>query len=89
MKSFKEKLLVMLGREPQKPAAYSPEAEQIHKLKRLNKADFEAMKQLLHRPAVFDGRNLYDPERMAEMGFDYFSIGRPYQGRSISREVVS
>ena len=45
MKSFKEKLLVMLGREPQKPAAYSPEAEQIHKLKRLNKADFEAMKQ--------------------------------------------
>jgi UDPglucose 6-dehydrogenase len=51
--------------------------------------DFEAMKRLLRRPAVFDGRNLYDPERMAEMGFDYFSIGRPYQARPVSREVVS
>ena len=40
--------------------------------------DFERVKALLKAPVVFDGRNLYDPARMAEMGFDYASIGRPY-----------
>jgi len=38
--------------------------------------DFDRMKTGLIRPVVFDGRNLYDPKRMAEMGFTYFSIGR-------------
>ena len=27
-------------------------------------------------PVVFDGRNLYDPEKMKERGFAYYSIGR-------------
>ena len=38
--------------------------------------DFDAIKKLLKAPIVFDGRNLYVPERMAEAGFAYFSIGR-------------
>ena len=45
MSRFLDNIRVMLGREPQKPQAITPAAEQIHKLKRLNKADFEAMKQ--------------------------------------------
>lgn len=40
--------------------------------------DFEKMKRLLHAPVIFDGRNLYDPVRMAEHGFTYYSIGRPF-----------
>lgn len=40
--------------------------------------DFERMKAVLKAPLVFDGRNLYDPKRMAEMGFEYYSIGRPH-----------
>ncbi len=39
--------------------------------------DFERMKQYMKRPVIFDGRNVYDPKRMAEIGFDYFSVGRP------------
>ncbi len=39
--------------------------------------DFEQVRSLLKTPAIFDGRNLYKPERMKEMGFDYVSIGRP------------
>jgi UDPglucose 6-dehydrogenase len=51
--------------------------------------DFDAIRQHLKHPAIFDGRNLYDPARMAEMGFDYFSIGRPRLQRAITKEVVS
>lgn len=38
--------------------------------------DFEKIKQLLTEPIIFDGRNLYNPERMAERGFTYYSVGR-------------
>ena len=40
--------------------------------------DFERVKSLMKQPVIFDGRNVYDPERMAELGFEYHSIGRPY-----------
>ena len=38
--------------------------------------DFERMKDLLRRPIVVDGRNLYDPDRMRAAGITYYSIGR-------------
>jgi UDPglucose 6-dehydrogenase len=38
--------------------------------------DFDLIKASLSRPAIFDGRNLYDPARLAAAGFEYFSIGR-------------
>jgi UDPglucose 6-dehydrogenase len=40
--------------------------------------DFPRIAAELKQPAVvFDGRNLWDPARMAELGFLYFSVGRP------------
>jgi UDPglucose 6-dehydrogenase len=39
--------------------------------------DFERMRQLMKRPVVFDGRNIYDPKEMRERGFVYYSVGRP------------
>jgi UDPglucose 6-dehydrogenase len=38
--------------------------------------DFEQIKALLTAPILFDGRNLYAPDKMAQAGFAYFSIGR-------------
>jgi len=38
--------------------------------------DFAAIKAALKSPAIFDGRNLYDPEHLKGEGFDYFGIGR-------------
>ena len=38
--------------------------------------DFSRVKALLKRPVIIDGRNLYDPEKMGELGFTYVSIGR-------------
>ena len=38
--------------------------------------DFARMKQLLKRPLIVDGRNLYDPIKLGRLGFTYDSIGR-------------
>ena len=38
--------------------------------------DLGRLKQLMKRPVLVDGRNLYDPRRMKEVGFQYRGIGR-------------
>ncbi|MGE7955878.1 UDP-glucose dehydrogenase family protein [Pseudomonas sp. NPDC089530] len=38
--------------------------------------DFPLLQQRLKAPVIFDGRNLYDAERLARIGFTYFPIGR-------------
>ena len=38
--------------------------------------DFQALKDKMKRPVVIDGRNLYDPSRLANAGFDYIAVGR-------------
>jgi len=39
--------------------------------------DFDKMKSALKNQVIFDGRNVYDSERVKEKGFYYDSIGRP------------
>jgi UDPglucose 6-dehydrogenase len=38
--------------------------------------DFDQVRTLLKAPVVFDGRNLFEPEVMADIGFEYYGIGR-------------
>jgi len=38
--------------------------------------DMRAVKVLLKKPIVVDGRNIYDPEEMRELGFTYLCVGR-------------
>ncbi|MCT4703613.1 UDP-glucose/GDP-mannose dehydrogenase family protein [Enterobacteriaceae bacterium H20N1] len=38
--------------------------------------DFDVIKKSLKQPVIFDGRNLYDPERLSKRGFVYYAIGR-------------
>jgi UDPglucose 6-dehydrogenase len=38
--------------------------------------NLERLRAALRRPVVFDGRNLWEPERMRRLGFEYHSIGR-------------
>jgi UDPglucose 6-dehydrogenase len=38
---------------------------------------FEQVKALLNSQVIFDGRNIYTPEDMRELGFQYYSVGRP------------
>jgi UDPglucose 6-dehydrogenase len=39
--------------------------------------DFPRIKELLKQPVIFDGRNQYSLREMKELGFTYYSIGRP------------
>ena len=39
--------------------------------------DFERMKRSMADPVIFDGRNLFSPDRMAQRGFIYYCVGRP------------
>jgi UDPglucose 6-dehydrogenase len=38
--------------------------------------DLEKVKSLLNTPVIYDGRNIYEPNRMKEMGFTYRAVGR-------------
>jgi UDPglucose 6-dehydrogenase len=38
--------------------------------------DFEKIAQLMNKKIIFDGRNIYDPERVKDSGFEYYCIGR-------------
>ncbi|HEX5414385.1 MAG TPA: UDP-glucose/GDP-mannose dehydrogenase family protein [Chloroflexota bacterium] len=46
--------------------------------------DLERVKILMANPLIVDGRNIYDSQRMHELGFHYLSVGRP----TIAREVA-
>ncbi|MFN3385079.1 MAG: UDP-glucose dehydrogenase family protein [Candidatus Thermochlorobacter sp.] len=39
--------------------------------------DFQKIKSYLRGKVIFDGRNVYDPHKMKQLGFEYYSIGRP------------
>jgi len=38
--------------------------------------DLKKIKKIMKKPAIFDGRNIYEPENMQELGFEYYSVGR-------------
>lgn len=38
--------------------------------------NFERIRDLMRQPNLFDGRNLYDPQRMRKLGFYYYGVGR-------------
>ena len=45
--------------------------------------DFARIKEALNQPVIFDGRNVYNPEQMDGLGFEYYGIGR---GLSIAKK---
>jgi UDPglucose 6-dehydrogenase len=43
--------------------------------------DLRRIGKAMNEAVLFDGRNIYDPEKMAELGFRYRGVGRGYNGR--------
>lgn len=51
--------------------------------------DFDLLSQRLKQPLIFDGRNLFDPQRLSKRGFTYVSVGRQtLQSSERSRAMV-
>lgn len=48
----------------------------ITEWKEFRTPDFSEMQKRLKQPLIFDGRLLYNPKKMQELGFEYYSIGR-------------
>ena len=48
--------------------------------------DFTAIKAALKYPIIFDGRNLFEPATMAEIGIEYWAVGRSTAGLSKATE---
>ena len=45
--------------------------------------DFNVLKARLGEPVIFDGRNLYDPDYLGQLGFSYYAIGRGIDDRGL------
>lgn len=44
--------------------------------------ELDDLKREMKHPVIFDGRNLFDPARMAALGFEYYGIGRQMRTRT-------
>ncbi|MFQ5708925.1 MAG: UDP-glucose dehydrogenase family protein [bacterium] len=51
--------------------------------------DFYLIKETLNSPAIFDGRNLYNPARLHRLGIDYFCIGRSNNNHHVPQSAYS
>jgi UDPglucose 6-dehydrogenase len=43
--------------------------------------DLRRIKKAMKQAVLFDGRNIYDPAKIAKLGFRYRGVGRGYNGR--------
>jgi UDPglucose 6-dehydrogenase len=49
--------------------------------------DMVRIKKLMRQPVLIDGRNIYDPQKVGELGFIYRGIGRGYEEPAVVSEV--
>ncbi len=49
--------------------------------------DMVRVKELMRQPVLIDGRNIYDPQKLGELGFIYRGVGRGYEGPTVISEV--
>jgi UDPglucose 6-dehydrogenase len=48
----------------------------ITEWKEFRSPDFDEMKMRLSKPIIFDGRNQYDYERIIDLGYEYYQVGK-------------
>ena len=61
---------------PYAAAAGADAVAQVTEWNEFKFLNLERLRAAMRRPVVFDGRNLWEPERMRRLGFEYHSIGR-------------
>lgn len=67
---------VSLVKSPEDALAGASALIIVTEWKAFRSPDFDHLKQAMKNPIIFDGRNLYEPQAMTELGFEYYGIGR-------------
>ena len=67
---------VEYGRDPYEVVRGSNALVIVTEWEEFQRIDLERIRDLMINPLVVDGRNIYEPEKMKELGFIYKSIGR-------------
>jgi UDPglucose 6-dehydrogenase len=73
------KILPALVEYADSPYAAAEGADAVALVTEWNEFKFlnlERLRSVMRRPVIFDGRNLWEPERMRRLGFAYHSVGR-------------
>jgi UDPglucose 6-dehydrogenase len=68
------------------PYSAAEEADAVFLLTEWNEfkqLDMARVRDLMRRPILLDGRNVYEPQQMREMGFIYRGMGRGYSGEAV------
>jgi UDPglucose 6-dehydrogenase len=68
---------LQLAADPYAAAAGASALLVVTEWREFRSPDFEALRATMRVPLVVDGRNLYDPQQMEGLGFQYVGIGRP------------
>ena len=84
-----EKAIAALGKQPGIKICASPyEAAKgadllaiITEWDAFKKMDLSTLRSAMKQPVIYDGRNIYSTEEMAEAGFEYHSVGRPVEDK--------
>ena len=77
----------MYKRQSEEALKHSNALVIVTEWKAFKSPDFDHVRRYLTDPIIFDGRNLYDPKLMSEMGFDYYGIGR-HSRSDLEREML-
>ncbi|HUL64133.1 MAG TPA: UDP-glucose/GDP-mannose dehydrogenase family protein [Burkholderiaceae bacterium] len=67
---------VVMARDPLEAVAHASALLVVTEWREFRSPDFAAVREQMRTPVIFDGRNLYEPAEMANLGFEYFGIGR-------------
>ena len=49
--------------------------------------DLERIRKSMKQPVLFDGRNIYEPDKLRDLGFRYRAFGRGYNGHALETRL--
>jgi UDPglucose 6-dehydrogenase len=77
---------VYFGRDPYDAAAGCDALALVTEWNEFKELDMGRLRQEMRTPVLLDGRNIYDPDEMVRLGFQYIGMGR--QGREIASSAI-
>ncbi|MBI5877946.1 MAG: hypothetical protein HZB53_09860 [Chloroflexi bacterium] len=79
---------VHLCEDPYELAAQCDAVIIVTEWNEFKQVDLPRMKSVMRKPVVVDGRNIYDPDRMNDLGFIYRGIGRGYSNTGLAASLA-